>query len=190
MKKPNFKKVTGKAVVSDVAVPIGCAVLGAVAGAAGGRTVNYAVAAALGIASLAMSEPNLMFAAAGAAVVNPPAATTVKGLDGLDGITDVLMGAKNRAFGQVKATLTNAHLNVLADKIPVSGLNGLGDLDAYNMGMEQGYIQGVDDTVEEFGGGEVSGFLTPGSQNLALPGGPAGERMSPESQELRKLIGM
>ena len=185
MKKPNFKKVTGRALLHEVATPLGCAALGTVAGAAAGRTVNLVLGAGLAIMGVACSEPNLIYAGAGAAVATPPKAMTAKGIDGLDGIQDFLQAAKNRAFGQTRNLLTNARLDSIADKIPVSGLDGLGEMDFY----QQGYIEGVNDTVDEYAqpGEEYVaglGMLTPGAG--ALPGGGNGTTLSAEAMLLRR----
>ncbi len=178
MKKANFKKLNGKAAVSKILLPIGIAYLGSIGGAAAGKTGNLAVAGALGVAAVVFDQPNLTYAAIGAAVVTPPkASTATAGIDGLDGLSDKLAGAKNRAMGQAKALLSNAKLDMIADKLPVSGLAGLGDVDeAY----QQGYIEGVSDTVDELEGDSIDGLAgTHNPMAQIAPGQP--ERKSIEA---------
>lgn len=190
LKKPKLSKVTSKGMLSKVLVPVGVGMLGSVAGAAAGRTYNLGLAAVLGAAALAFENPNLTYAAVGAAVVTPSKTVTptvaTAGLNGLAGFKDKVLLAKNRGFGQVKNLLSNAHLDVVADKIPVSGIEGLGDLgDAY----ESGYLQGSDDTEQQYiesdGVQGLSG-TTNYFASQTLPSG-SGERVSVEAMRMRSL---
>lgn len=184
MKKANFKKVTGKTAVSQILIPVGCAFLGSIAGAAAGKTANLAVAAALGVGAIAFGEPNLTYAAAGAAVVTPSSGLKgIESIDGLDGFSDLISGAKNRALGQAKSILSNAKLDVIADKLPVSGINGLDGDDAY----DQGYIQGVNDAVDDQYDSAVQGIAGTYNPAAQLAAG-APERSSVEALKMQAMM--
>ena len=154
MKKANLKKLTAKSLLAQVVVPMGCAALGSIAGAAAGKTYNLIVAAGLGAAGMVYGMPNLIYAGAGAVAVTPSKTMarnpiTAAGLDGLDGMKEHFSAMKSRAFGQTRALLANTQvLQIVADKIPVSGLDGFDG----TQGFELGYASGAQDTMLEIDG--------------------------------------
>lgn len=178
--KINRKKLTGQAVVSKALLPIGCAVLGAIAGQAVGKTFNLAVAAGLAGLGIVTDRQNLVFAGAGAAVVTPSAPTPTSGIGGLEGYVEFAEGAKNRAVGYAKSVLSNAKLDFIANKLPGTGLSGLDQIDVY----DSGYMAGVTDAAEEMAieGNDLSGFYSPGR---ALG---TGESQSIEAMMLRQRL--
>lgn len=169
MKKFSSKKITGKSLVSKALIPVGCALLGGVAGSALGAPFNLigsAVTAGLG---LGFDNESLMYGAAGMAVVSPAktSATTVAGLDGLP---EFAAAAKNRAFGFLKGKLANASLDALADKIPVSGLGSLEEGDAYEQGYQEGVEQAVGELMGESSVDGLGSAYSYGAQNFLAPG--------------------
>ncbi len=164
---PDFKtnRISAHSVLNDMAKPIAIGALGAAAGYFAGKGKNLIVAGVGGLAAIAMGKADMVMPAIiGCAVVVPPAAvsTTVKGFEGLDGLKDFVSTGTNRSKGYLKSVLSNAGLQSVADKIPVSGLYGLDgdyDQDVY----DQGYMAGIGDLAaldgDDEGDYEMNGYL-------------------------------
>ena len=184
MKGLNFKKVTTKAALSDVGVPLAAGVAGAAIGSAFGRGGNIISGVAMGLLSLTVADKKwssaLLAAGVGAAVITPPTAK-VGGIDGLEGtLTDKFKAGANSSKGYLKNWFSmNPLTKGLAEKIPVSGLEGLGSMEeAYLLGIEDADTMAGLEGDGDFEGLEGDGYGSPlmldagydaGYSGLAMP---------------------
>ena len=176
MKALNFKKVTTTAALSDVGVPLAAGVAGAAIGSAFGRGGNIISGVAMGLLSLTVADKKwsnaLLAAAVGAAVVTPPVAQKGE----MNGLSDKITAGANASKGYLKNWLSmNPLTKSLAEKIPVSGFEGLGSMEeAYLLGIEDAETMSGLEGDDDFAGLEGDGYETPlllnsGYEGLAIP---------------------